>query len=232
MPHEDELKITRKPLHMRKRPVASDVADAIEHLEHAASTGLPVAFTRADVLDQLIRIHLTQDDGTQMKTTAGMKEALREIWSNLLQNSSTFQAGYKHFEKRSQHPIVPVTDFFFKAVFGGGAVADCLDAMSDLEIRQSLPKRTTSMTVDDNGGSELIEAGQVAGIVVFPENSNANLLRAWLKRLASSTQGSMDRSLQSLTNARPGSPEIENLREQMSGLKPAMTKALPEPKAK
>jgi hypothetical protein len=235
------IEIAHRPLRERENVLASDVADAIEMLiarDLLSGLGLPTAIKRSDVVDMLIEIAHTDDDGTVVQIFPMHRRALGDVYHNRLTNTGVFQAGYKRYERRSSNPVCPVTDFFFKVVFANGVVADCLDAMSDHEIKQSLPKRTSIAREEDgttlitDGDGTVVQAGEVAGVVVFPPNMQARLLAYWLERRTKGTVGSMQKTTLAIEHARPGTAAIEHLKESTRGVPSAMRQALPKPRTR
>jgi hypothetical protein len=226
-----------RPLRERKSLLSSDVADAIETLVATyGQPGLPKALKLSNVVDCLIEIAHTDDDGAVQQIFPMLRQALTELYTNRLINSSVFQAGYKRYEKRSSNPVCPVTTFFFKVVFSNGDVADCLDAMSDLEIKHSLPKRV-SVAMEEDGvtpilGSEgeVVNAGEIAGVVVFPPGTRATMLAAWLHRRANITKGLMQSTVDSIEHARPDTTSVERLKESARGVSGDLRRALPKPR--
>jgi hypothetical protein len=236
-PQDDTF--VHRPLRVRDKPLTSDVADAIKLLveqDERLGQGLPRAFDIADVVAMLIEIAHTDDDGHVGPILPIVRRSMIETFGNRLQNSSVFQAGYKQFEKRSALPVVPVTEFFFKNEFGDRALATVLDAMSDFEITQSLPKRTHKMRSAENGDfmrdedGDILESGSIAGIVVFPPNSAFSLLHAWLMRRARAADGTLRSAISSMEHARPDTDSVETLKSTARTLASAMTRALPTPK--
>jgi hypothetical protein len=219
--------------------LSADIADALEILVGADSEqglALPRAYTRSDVVDTLIKIVHRNEDGTFDHVRPNIRHSLLETYGNRLANSSVFQAGYKRFETRSQYPVVPVTDFFFKNEFGDQLVAAVLDAMSDFEIRHSLPERPRRMRQSEDGDylrdedGDFFQSGLIAGVVVFPQRSRYNLLRAWLNRRARYADGQVRSAVASLEHARPDSPDVQELKTHTRTFGPAMRKALPRVK--
>jgi hypothetical protein len=229
----DEIK--HSPLSQREHVISADVADAIEALveRDVKDSPLPKAYTIADVVDMLILMVHLDNDGTVKEITPAARRAFTNEYGNRLQNSSVFQAGYKRYEKRTEYPVVPATTFFFANEFcsGGNGVDKTLDKMSDMEVRQSLPKRpsqTLSDLSDEN--SELIPSGAIAGVVIFPQNSRANLLGYWLKRRAANAEGQMGSAVAALEHARPQAAAVGTLKAHAKAANTAMARALPKPK--
>ena len=230
----------RNPLCDRENVLSSDVADAIEALVQGYPD-LPLPLDKAIVIAQLIRLSHTQEDGTVAPISRMVERALTQSFTSRLTDTTVFSAGYQHYEKRSELPVVPVTDFFFKVILDGSdpTVAECLDAMSDYEIRQSLPKRRSAIRIDEDGDfvrsddtGDVMHSGSIAGIIVFPANNRSALLRSWLERRANVATGQMSSVVAVLGHARPESSAVEHLREHVETVKPSMRKALPQSKVK
>jgi len=230
--------VIHRPLGERDQPLSSDVADALEQLVGPSVT-LPRAFSRKQVVDELIEIAQIGKDGIYIHFPAGIRRAVFDLYDNRLTNSSVFLAGYKHYEKRTKHPVVPVTDFFFKNVYVDGTVKDVLDQMSEFEIGESLPKppgrmrrndQSRDFERDDEGG--YLENGKVAGVVILPPNGRYDLLRIWLERRANMAVGQLTATVNALDNARPNTPAVQHLRATVAPVQSDMRKALPTPKRK
>jgi hypothetical protein len=225
-----------RSLRFREQVMSFDVADAIERIMREME--LPQALRREDVVRVLIDMaHLNEDD-TVGEITPMARRAFSDQFTNRLTNTGVFQAGYKRYEKRTTNPVVPVTDFFFRIVYSnsGDDVTDCLENMSDHEIRYSLPKRPNVVRADDGvtavldaQGDEVI-AGDVAGIVIFPPNMQAKLLRAWLQRRANVASGQLTTTVDAISHARPETVAVEELKEATTPVAGAMRRALPRPK--
>jgi hypothetical protein len=226
----------RKTLFHRSKLMGLDVSDAITMIITSDRSGLPLGITKSAVATQLITIANTDDNGVPVPMSKSSEKFAYENFLSSLLSSRVFQAGYEIYERQSRNPVVPVTDYFFNHVYAEEA-RECLEAMSDIEIMQSLPRRT-SPDRDENDDVIKSEAGdwymsgKVAGVVVFPANSHSTLLRTWLERRAAVANGQMEATAKSLENARPGSAAVGTLRERMAGIKPAMNKALPTPPRK
>ena len=233
------LTINRRPLRERESILSSDVSDALEQLVAQNGGALPVAFDKNDVVEKLIEIANTGDDGIVNEPLPIARRALQEQFRNRLSNTAVFQAGYKRYEGNSELPVVPVTEFFFKHVYEGGDTADCLDGMSDHEITQSLPKRASFARVKDketglleyvrNESGEMLTYGELAGVIIFPQGMVSNLLRAWLDRRAKAAAGLFNNTVERLEHARPGGVAVENLKAHK--LESAMRQALPRPRS-
>ena len=230
-----------RPLRKRANILSHDVADAIEQLIGQQLSLLPQAYTKQQIIDQLIIIAHTEEDGTVGEITPISRRTMTDQFYNRLTNTAIFQAGYKRYEERSRLPVVPVTDFFFRIVCGNGD--DCvtaLDAMTDLELRQSLPKRSSAgrKSEDMEGNIEyhrdesglILVFGELAGIVVIPADAQSNLLRAWLRRLSHVSTGNIQRTVERIEHARPDNTATTQLQEQVRPLSGAMSRALPRPK--
>ncbi len=225
--------IAHRPLRDREGILSSDVADAIEMLVGPPNArSLPVAFTKDKIVQQLVRIAHTDDEGIVHEPLRIVARSMTETFRNRLTNTAVFQTGYKRFEKRSDLPVVPVTDFFFRVVYADGDTAGALDGMTSMEIRQSLPKRLSRVADGDdymrNANGEIAVFGELAGIIVYPANSMDALLRAWLERLVNKTAGSLRRTVGSIEHARPETVATARLKETAAPLGGAMRKALPK----
>jgi hypothetical protein len=102
---------------------------------------------------------------------------------------------------------------------------------------QSLPKRTGRVPVEGEDGEymrdengDIAKFGTLAGIVVFPPNSHAPLLRAWLQRQGNVTLGQNRKIVNAIGHARPDAAAVEVLKEKVGEIRPAITKALPRPR--
>ena len=242
MEREPEMTRERHPLCDRERPFASDVADAIEQLLRRMGDGdagptLPVVLSRPDIVGKLIEnASISIEDGEERykRPSKLVRAALEERLTNCLSNSSVFQAGYKRYEARSGYPIVPVTSFFLKSF--DNSVREYLDLMHDFEVRMSLPRRAKRMRGEDNTvlrderGNDVVESGEIAGIVVFPANSKAKLLCAWQARIANMANGSLKNAVAMIERARPDAQSVENLKELVRPLAGGLSRALPRPR--
>lgn len=224
--------------------LAHDIAQAITEL--VGRTELPLAFTREQVVDQLLIIVETDDEGLRHKLENGIREAVREKFENRIINSSLFQAGYKHYEKDSENPVVPVTKYFFTSVYHSGTNA--IDAMTNFDMQHSLPKRTSNArgrdleTGEEIANDAVIDSGPIAGIIIFPPNygarrkdgENPALLQKWLERGVRVTEGANTHIANRLAYARPNTTSAATARDTAktigSGLRRALPK-LPPPKA-
>lgn len=228
-----DLSIVRKHLRDRDWPLSSDVAEAI-HRFVGVGSALPIALTKMDIVEKLIDIAHEDEDGVQQQPIRSARKAMRDGWFNRLSNTAVFQSGYKHYEGRDEYgnfPVVPVTDYFFKVVYGEGAVIDVLDGMTEHEVMHSLPKRRgrvpdgEDFLRDENGS--VVQYGELAGIVVFPSNSAALLLCGWLQRRGNVALGQIESAAALLSHARPDSTAVDCLSEKVKGLRSNVTKALP-----
>jgi hypothetical protein len=80
---------------------------------------------------------------------------------------------------------------------------------------------------DDNG--EIATYGELAGLIVFPPNSRAALLRRWLERRKNVAVGQVEAAVGSIEHARPGAIPVEHLKEKINSLGATAAKALPLP---
>ena len=233
------MTIIRKPLRERELLLSSDVADAIERLVNHSGMALPLPINKEKVIHELIQLVHLQSNGAIAPIGKMVRRALAQGFANQLTNSSVFAAGYQHYEKRAQLPVIPVTEFFFKVVFtNGDDVAMDLEAMSDYEIRQSLPKRRSPIRSDVAAGGELLRdddgdvlhSGSIAGVIVFPPHNRSRLLRTWLERRANVASGQMTAVVDNLGHARPDATAVEHLREHVQTVRPSLRRALPQPK--
>jgi hypothetical protein len=231
-----ELDIVRRPLRKRKHPLSSDVAEAIFRI---VGTGrdLPIAISKMDLVEKLIDIAHEAEDGTQLQPVTGARQAMLDSWYNRLSNTAVFQSGYKHYEGRDEYgnfPLVPVTDYFFKVIYGNGDVTAVLDAMTMHEVKNSLPKRRGRVPDGEDyvrdEENNIVNFGELAGIVVFPRNSRALLLRSWLERRISTAVGQIEKTTAAIEHVRPGTAAVGVMKEQFGGLRSAAHRALPRPK--
>jgi hypothetical protein len=234
----------RRTLYHRSRPMGIDVAEAISAIAARDEDGLPLAITREIVAKELVRIANTDDNGEVIPLSASSERLVEENFRNLLATSSVFQSGYKHYEKNTGNQVVPVTDYFFKAVYDDGA-RDCLDAMTDIDLQQSLPKRP-SISTDEHGNplegeageTVILVSGKIAGIVIFQQGVRGALAVAWLARLASvqfgnrenDREGVLGTFVRRLGNAKPDSVAVGNLKESAPAFTRDVRAALPRPK--
>ena len=225
---------TRRPLRMRKHPIAPDISDAITQIVDRLDNDLPIAITKTMVIEELIAIVHTDDAGNTFDPSPITYDALFERFKNRLTNSASFQTGYKHYENVSANPVIPVTDYFFANVFADGSVADALDAMSDFEVLQSLPKRKGRVADEDaddfmrDENGELLLFGELAGIVVCPPGIQIKLQTAWMKRRANMFVGSGKSVTASIGKARPGVEAVQELQAKVSDVEETVIRALPK----
>jgi hypothetical protein len=226
----------RRPLCERENPLSSDVADAIEELVREGGD-LPVAMNREHIADKLLDMASIDDAGARFHVPRIFQDAARRQLIDKLYNSALLQAGYRHYEKRSENPVVPITEFFFKNIYGeGDDLTECLHALDAFSIRMSLPKRSSHQRNNDGeviygaDNQPLLEKGEVYGIVVFPPNSSFDLLRAWLERRGNVAVGQLTSTTQSIRHARPESPRVTELEETTHSAKSKIGRALPRPR--
>jgi hypothetical protein len=124
-------------------------------------------------------------------------------------------------------------------VIGGnsnGEILAALEQMSDHEIYLSLPKPIGMAKEEDrrtpilDAQGDIVVAGDVAGIVVFPPNIQDRMLRAWLQRRAATASGQLSKTVDAITHARPATSLVEDLQQKARPLPGAMRRALPRPK--
>lgn len=226
-------------LREREQPLSSDVAEAISRIVGLDGKNMPVAITKMGIVDELIDIaHEGEDDQPDMIPLPAARRAMVNSWGNRLATTDVFQSGYKHFEARAEYgnfPVVPVTDYFFKVVYNNGTVSDVLDAMSEHELMNSLPKRRgrvraggegTEFIRDEHG--EIATFGELAGIVVFPRGSNFALHRRWLGRVSNLAIGQSRNAVAALQHLRPDAKSVENLAVAVDGMSSIAARALPK----
>ena len=221
-----------KPLRDRPRMLSCDVADALKKIANGQL--LPMAIDKSMVILALIEIAHTDEEGMVHRPPMIVERSMGEAFRNRLTKTAVFQSGYKRFERDNELNVVPVTDFFFQVVYSNGDTAECLDAMTNSEIKQSLPKRRGRVSAGDGDDdymrdeqtNEVLIFGELAGIVVYPANSTDALLRAWLERQTKTTTGHIDKTVARIEYARP--EETASLRDRMAQITPALQKALPQ----
>jgi len=231
----NKLPINRHPLTKRQHIIGSDVSDAISRIMTRKS-GPPAVLDKNDVANELVLMVHTNAEGIIGPIMPIVRATLMQTFINRLTNTAVFQSGYKRYEETSKRPIVPVSEFFFMHVYEEADIESVLATMSDDEVKSSLPKGPTKMrdpkdksyTQNEDGGYVIY--GKIAGIVIFSKNSNDNLLRAWLTRRASNADGQIKSTVRSLEHARPNTTAVENLKERVASVRPAMQKALPKPR--
>jgi len=234
----------RKAFFHREVPMGEDVADAIENIIARDRFSLPMAIMKETVAFELMKLANTDDDGNVIKMSAHSKRYAQIDLRNTLQTSSVFQTGYEKYEQRSGNSVVPVTDFLFRYVYTDDT-RDSLDAMTETEITQSLPKRPSyprnaageaekhpipgyAYRTDDDG-NPILKCGEVAGIVVYPPKAiQSRLLAAWLGRRANVALGQLDHFTESVSLVRPAAKEI--LAENSKVMRKSLLKSLPKPR--
>lgn len=230
----------RRTLFHRRLPLAVDVADAIDNLITADTAGLPLAVTIEDIAIELVRIANIDDEGDPVVLSESTRAAVTDRFTNYLSTSSIFRAGYKTYEAETRNQVIPVTKFFFTAVYTDEA-RDCLHVLDDYVIRKSLPTRSSAMT--DREGNPLVleddedpspRSGKTAGIAVFPkdylvEGFSPKLIGVWLQRSAGITIGLNEATATRLENAASTSPMIAPLRRGVQVNKGNLIAALPKP---
>lgn len=238
----------RTPLCERTNIINYDVAGAIKDLVGEDGT-LPIAIGIDAIVERLVeRAHIDQD-GVSSHITAMARRSMGDQFHNRLLNTAVLYSGYKRYEKETRFPVVPVSPYFFKIVYGdaapnqGAETLDMLDAMSDVDIKSSLPRRrgyTNAMKpngeydrVRDDEGAPIYHTGEIAGLVVFPNGSNCGLLVSWLSRIKTTAIGLNAAAVTKIENARPEATEsVARLKEHMGQLRPLYQKALPRPPRK
>jgi hypothetical protein len=179
------------PLSKREGPLSSDIADAVEELVSDAAT-LPVALSKEDIINRLMRIASRDDNGMELPVSSIHRRAVFDLFHNRLTNTIILQSGYKRYESTATPPIVivPVTEYFFKFVVNTIGTFD-FAAMTTFDTGHSLPRRP-QIAKHESGeqrgeprrdeNNEIVQYGEIAGIIVFPSGSEQPLLRTWLKR--------------------------------------------------
>jgi hypothetical protein len=224
----------RRPFRDRENILSCDVSEAIRRLvgsEDGSVTG-PVALDRQSIAEELIILAHMQEDGTVAEIAPIVHRTMVQQFTERLSTTSVFASGYKQFADEVRLPVVPVTTYFFERVYTE-AVRDCLDAMDENEVRQSLPRResrvrdpATNSYLRDHD-DEFIVSGSIAGIVIFPPHTKAPLLTYWLHRRSRSATGSLNSTVAAIKNARPETPAVERLDNYVRGVGPSIAKALP-----
>ena len=215
--------------------LSSDVAEAIKLIVQPLI--LPTAIDKKSVVRKLVMIANTNEEGAYTEPSVANRRALSDLYFNRLSNSSIFQAGYKRFEEEETYPVVPVTLFFFNSVFVNGDVTEALNAMTEFEIKQSMPRRKGRVPLDANNSEyardedgDLLMSGDIAGIVVFPPGSRTALLHGWLARMVGVAQGSLGTTVNRIENSRPNTASVESLKDYAAPMGGRMRRALPRPR--
>jgi hypothetical protein len=232
----------RRTLFHRRLPLAVDVADAIDNLVRSDTVGLPLAVTIEEIATELVRIANIDDEGDPVVLSESTRAAVTDRFTNYLSTSSIFRAGYKTYEAETRNQVIPVTRFFFTAVYTDEA-RDCLHVLDDYVIRKSLPTRSSPLTdregnplvFEDDEDADSRRSGKTAGIAVFPqdhlvEGFAPKLVGVWLQRSASITIGLNEATATRLENAASASPMIAPLRSSVQANKSNLIAALPKPK--
>lgn len=202
-----------------------DVAQAIENILTAGMVPLPVAIVKTAVVEELIQMASTDAQGVYISPPLAVHSALYDKYTARLVSesedcdygTSVFQSGYTRYEKGSRNPVVPVSKFFFSDIWGNGDTADVLDAMTDEDIRHSIPGRSRRVPITNPDGTAgyLRDAdGHIAlvsyptvGIVIFPPVSEGDampaLLAAWQRWGNSVTVGQIEAQTGRLGFAQP-----------------------------
>jgi hypothetical protein len=222
--------MSRQSLYYRHKVFATDIADAINAIVSRAGKDAPTALTKDQVASELIRLANTDDDGVMMKLSTTSEELTRNRFHAVLNETAIFQLGYIFYsddDKFGRRPVTPITKFFFEHVYDQYAL-DCLGAMTDVEIRQSLPKRP-SVPVDGDGSPLCADdfSGCVVGILVDPQGQGSYLHHAWLERQASIALGSLKKLSQRIERMEPNNDRIEDLNSAGAVLRRHVQLALP-----
>lgn len=225
----------RSPLYHRTRPMGCDVSDAVAAIIGRDGKGLPLAITREQIAKELVRIANTDDDGEVVPLSESTKKLVEENFLNTLRTSGVLQSGYELYSRETKNSVVPVTDYFFNYVYDDNT-RDVLDAMSENDITQSLPKRPSlprdaqGRIIGSDDGVGVIPSGRIAGIVVYPNGEKGPLVIAWLRRLASVTSGQAASTVRKIENARPdANVAVDHLKEITGDFNKNMRLALPKP---
>ena len=205
--------------------LACDVCKAISYIVKDDLLGVPLAIGKKEIADKLVIMSNTKSGKVLDLSGISIKLA-RERFLSDLDSTSSFITGYRDYQKETNYPVIPVTRFFLENIYHDRN-RKCLDTITELNIRQSLPKRP-SVPVDADG-NEVTEyaSGLIAGLIVFPQNSKSPLLAYWLGRRVAVTDGLNASTYQQLSDARPGSIGVEHVKEHVIGMAKNMRRALP-----
>jgi hypothetical protein len=231
--------MVHRPLSKRERPLSSDVADAIEGLVPDV-TQLPIALDQDEIVEQLVVLAQTDETGAFVPLPRIAKVSLSKTFKNVVANGYSLQAGYKHYERRTENLVVPVLGFFFTYLYTPDTdLHECLVNMDPFAVNQSLPRPSHHRVKDkvDNNeipkrgeNGEVITAGTLEGIVIVPANSNYLLATVWLERLAKATCGQLESIVDRIGYATPDRVDVVRLQEQRRPIRSSIQRALPKPK--
>lgn len=214
--------MNRNPLFKRTKLMGLDIVDALSNLVKAGGS-LPLAVTKAQVTNELVNIACTRESNGIVQVLdlpAAAEKFMFDNFLNSLMTSTVFSSGYAKFEEVTKFPVVPVTSYFFNHVYDDEA-RDCLDAMTNVDIRQSLPKRP-SVPVDNDGvpiesdNGDAAFSGWTAGVVIFPRNSKARLMKAWHGRVAAMAIGHNNGMMGRIEHAHPNDGRVPVLEEKVT----------------
>jgi hypothetical protein len=87
-----------------------DAADAIEAIVKADGQGPPIGITREQVADELGRLAITDPERHRVVPLSA-SSVFEPFFSDVLRTSRLFQSGYEAYAERTNHQVVPTTDF-------------------------------------------------------------------------------------------------------------------------
>ena len=91
-------------------PMGFDAADAIEAIVKADGQGPPIGITREQVADELGRLAITDPERHRVVPLSA-SSVFEPFFSDVLRTSRLFQSGYEAYAERTNHQVVPTTDF-------------------------------------------------------------------------------------------------------------------------
>lgn len=202
----------RMSLYYREKLLGSDIKEGFERLVAEDGSNLPLAVSKKEIVNQLMIMSAIDRDGLHHPRNVRDQKTGAERFATDMQTTSVFMAGAELYETATKRPMIPVSDYFFNHVYGNGDTRACLDAMSETEIANSLPRRTALPQMFDveknkkvpqvlarrpSDGEQVLTtpSGRIAGVVIFPpgEVGTTGLVAAWAARRESLTHGTMDR---------------------------------------
>lgn len=127
----------------REKVFAFDVAEAIETCIDLIDSGFPKAVHIDMIASQLADMKFIDGDGQMAHVPADVKKSVKAKYLSLLDSSIDtvlLSYGYELYAEKHKKLVVPVADTFF-GVLNGADVLDCLDALTEKETFQSLPRR-------------------------------------------------------------------------------------------
>jgi hypothetical protein len=196
-------------LYYREKLLGFDVREALERIVTKDGKTLPLAITKGEVVDQLMIMSSVDKDGHHHPRNARDQKSGAERFATDLQTTSVFMAGVELYAEATKRPAIPTADYFFNHVYCNGDTRACLNAMSETEIANSLPRRTAlpqALGPDNKkvpvhqaprADGQLIQtvaSGRIAGVVIFSAGeAETGLVAAWYARRANVTYGSIDK---------------------------------------